>query len=68
MDYSSAADVGSSYYLVSCPFTNPFFQSQLVPWAKEIEEIDLWQVKWILVIEKEVVHIYLWDYNVSDCV
>ncbi|APA06045.1 hypothetical protein sscle_01g008150 [Sclerotinia sclerotiorum 1980 UF-70] len=27
--------------------------SQLVPWVREIEEIDLSQVKWILVIEKE---------------
>ncbi|QSZ31276.1 hypothetical protein DSL72_000839 [Monilinia vaccinii-corymbosi] len=27
--------------------------SQLVPWVKEIEDIDLLQVKWILVIEKE---------------
>ncbi|RAL62863.1 hypothetical protein DID88_004704 [Monilinia fructigena] len=28
--------------------------SQLVPWVKEIEHIDIAQVKWILVIEKEV--------------
>ncbi|KAF7940533.1 uncharacterized protein EAE98_000660 [Botrytis deweyae] len=27
--------------------------SQLVPWVNEIEEMDLSQVKWILVIEKE---------------
>ncbi|EDN96603.1 hypothetical protein SS1G_01529 [Sclerotinia sclerotiorum 1980 UF-70] len=33
--------------------------SQLVPWVREIEEIDLSQVKWILVIEKEVVHFNL---------
>ncbi|KAA8573445.1 hypothetical protein EYC84_005030 [Monilinia fructicola] len=29
-------------------------ESKLVPWVKEIEHIDLSQVKWILVIEKEV--------------
>ncbi|KAB8304012.1 hypothetical protein EYC80_005362 [Monilinia laxa] len=29
-------------------------ESQLMPWVKEIEHIDLVQVKWVLVIEKEV--------------
>ncbi|KAF7868389.1 hypothetical protein EAF04_004921 [Stromatinia cepivora] len=44
--------------------------SQLVPWVREIEEIDLSQVKWILVIEKEATFRTLaenryWEYSVS---
>ncbi|TGO37998.1 hypothetical protein BHYA_0084g00290 [Botrytis hyacinthi] len=42
--------------------------SQLVPWVKEIEEMDLSQVKWILVIEKEATFRTLaenryWEYS-----
>ncbi|KAF7885191.1 hypothetical protein EAF00_011009 [Botryotinia globosa] len=40
---------------------------QLVPWIKEIEEMDLSQVKWILVIEKEVGHTFMRAYNITDC-
>ncbi|TGO47738.1 hypothetical protein BCON_0265g00110 [Botryotinia convoluta] len=44
--------------------------SQLVPWVKEIEEMDLSQVKWILVIEKEATFRTLaekryWEYSTA---
>ncbi|KAF5875863.1 putative meiosis-specific topoisomerase spo11 protein [Botrytis fragariae] len=44
--------------------------SQLVPWVKEIEEMDLSEVKWILVIEKEATFRTLagkryWEYSTA---
>ncbi|ESZ94121.1 hypothetical protein SBOR_5475 [Sclerotinia borealis F-4128] len=35
--------------------------SQLVPWAKEIEEIDLWQVKWILATFRTLAEKRYWE-------
>ncbi|KAF7960182.1 hypothetical protein EAE96_001780 [Botrytis aclada] len=44
--------------------------SQLVPWVKEIEDMDLSQIKWILVIEKEATFRTLaekryWEYSTA---